>query len=293
MSLEVLIPPTITATTSKQTWKDTDDKTVLSCPSDANPPATITWYKLGHDLNDFFKMGEIEQNGSELIFHDIKPEYSGAYSCIARNKAGSDQFEFDVLVRQRPVVKVNGSKMISQGKILTLVCNIEQGNPKPTLQWKKNDRIIMPNSKTYISPDRTQLQIFSAQSEDEGYYSCVADSTAGHHEHQHHVEVLKSPKLLDSYEEIEAIERDELELSCITGIDPPPNVQWFIGDREIKPDDYDYYDSFRGDNVDFFNQRKYAWSENDQVFHIYNIGKSLILLIWPIFPGGESGAQRS
>ena len=57
MSLEVLIPPTITATTSKQTWKDTDDKTVLSCPSNANPPATITWYKLGHDLNDFFKNG--------------------------------------------------------------------------------------------------------------------------------------------------------------------------------------------------------------------------------------------
>ena len=66
--------------------------------------------------------------------------------------------------------------------------------------------------------------------------------------------------------------------TLFTGINPPPNVQWFIGDREIRPDDYDYYDTFRGDNVDFFNQRKYAWSENDQVFHIYNIGKSIILL---------------
>ena len=59
-------------------------------------------------------------------------------------------------------------------------------------------------------------------------------------------EVLKSPKLLDSYEEIEAIERDELELSCVTGIDPPPNGQWFIGDREIRSDDYDYHDKGLG-----------------------------------------------
>ena len=113
--------------------------------------------------------------------------------------------------------------------------------------------------------------MFSAQESDAGVYTCVADSTAGHDESNHKVEVLKSPKLHDS-QDIEAIERDELELSCLTDIEPPPNVKWFIGDREIKPEDYDYYDSFRGDNIDFFNQRKFAWTDNDQVFHIYNIG---------------------
>ena len=274
MTLNVLTPPEITATTSKQIWKDTDITTKLTCPTKGHPVPDITWYKLGHHLEDFFEMGEVEQSGDELVFFDIKPEYSGVYSCLARNRAGSDQFEFDVLVRQEPRVNVTGAQMISQGKILTLVCLIEQGNPKPTIQWKKDDAVIMPNAKTYISPDRTQLQVFSAQSADAGYYSCVADSTAGHHEHQHYVDVMKSPKLHDSYEEIEAIERDELELSCLTDIDPPPTVQWFIGDRQIKPDDYDYYDSFRGDNIDFYGQRKYSWSENDQVFHIYNIDRS-------------------
>ena len=88
-------------------------------------PDEVETSRFSTKLNDFFQMGEIEQNGSELIFNDIKPEYSGVYSCIARNKAGSDQFEFDVLVRQRPIVKVTGSNMISQGKILTLICNIE------------------------------------------------------------------------------------------------------------------------------------------------------------------------
>ena len=158
MSLEVLSPPRIHASQSKQTWRDVDSEAVLRCETDGYPEATITWYKLGHYLDDFFENGEIEKRGDELIFREIKPEYSGTYSCIARNKAGSDQFEFDIMVHQKPDVSVNGLSLISQGKILSLKCDINSGNPRPTIQWKKDGMVILSDSKTYISPDRTQLQ---------------------------------------------------------------------------------------------------------------------------------------
>ena len=62
---------------------------------------TISWYKLGHAISDMFSSNEVEQIGNDLHFINLKPEFSGSYSCIALNKAGSDQIEFELSVRQR------------------------------------------------------------------------------------------------------------------------------------------------------------------------------------------------
>ena len=48
-----------------------------------------------------FSSNEVEQIGNDLHFINLKPEFSGSYSCIALNKAGSDQIEFELSVRQR------------------------------------------------------------------------------------------------------------------------------------------------------------------------------------------------
>ena len=78
--------------------------------------------------------------------------------------------------------------------------------------------------------------IFSIQFSDAGVYKCVADNTAGHAEVETSVDVLQSPKLEETFEEIEAIESDELELACISDVKPAPKVTWYVDGREITED---------------------------------------------------------
>ena len=204
------------------------------------------------------------QIGNDLHFNQLKPEYSGSYSCIARNKAGSDQHELDLTVRQKPKIEIAPSHEVSQGKILTMKCFITAGHPSPSLSWEKNGAVLTSNSKIYISPDRSQLQIFSIGISDAGMYKCVADNTAGHFEIETQVDVLQSPQLAETFEEIEAIESDQLELSCISEVVPAPEVTWFVDGSEITDQDYHYDidpDVFRGDNSNY-----YAATEQDKKY---------------------------
>ena len=109
----------------------------------------ITWYKLGHKIEDMFLSSEVKQIGNDLHFISLKPEFSGSYSCIALNKAGSDQIEFELSVRQSPLVELKPEKTVFQGKILTLVCDIKKGAPEPTLTWEKDGNVLASNSKEF------------------------------------------------------------------------------------------------------------------------------------------------
>uniref|UniRef100_A0A665UE08 Ig-like domain-containing protein n=1 Tax=Echeneis naucrates TaxID=173247 RepID=A0A665UE08_ECHNA len=52
----------------------------LSCSSDANPAANITWYKEGEDSP--------KASGQIFTITDLRPEHSGNYSCEVQNKRG-------------------------------------------------------------------------------------------------------------------------------------------------------------------------------------------------------------
>ena len=156
------------------------------------------------------------------------------------------KFEHD----KSPLVELQPEKTVFQGKILTLVCDIKKGAPEPTLTWEKDGNVLASNSKIYISPDRSQLQIFSIQVSDAGLYKCVGDNIAGHTEASTKVEVLQSPKLEESFEEIEAVEADDLELSCISDVKPLPEVTWLV---------FEFFKSF----VNFLTIEKMMFLDKD------------------------------
>ena len=67
---------------------------------------------------------------------------------------------------------------VFQGGSLLLECETT-GRPRPTISWQKDGKLVQAGPRIYISPDRSRLQIFSVQQENQGVYTCIADNIVG------------------------------------------------------------------------------------------------------------------
>lgn len=54
-----------------------------------------------------------------------------------------------------------------------------KGIPDPDITWYKNDHLISPTDTHYFLRENGDLDIFSAESEDTGIYSCTAINSVG------------------------------------------------------------------------------------------------------------------
>lgn len=72
----------------------------IKCTADANPPATVKWYKDSLSLNELNSVEQLMHNrtlrngsfvGSEIRFEPVKREDAGLYSCKAINVMGESQ----------------------------------------------------------------------------------------------------------------------------------------------------------------------------------------------------------
>uniref|UniRef100_A0A673HGF5 Ig-like domain-containing protein n=1 Tax=Sinocyclocheilus rhinocerous TaxID=307959 RepID=A0A673HGF5_9TELE len=80
VSITVVYPPQSTSVSISPSGEIVErDSVTLSCSSDSNPPAEISWFK----EDTFLKYGDT------YSITDIKSEDSGNYYCSARNKHGS------------------------------------------------------------------------------------------------------------------------------------------------------------------------------------------------------------
>lgn len=76
---------------------------VITCPLEANPPASYQWYFRTLKDNGFFSDDEmlihqdylnisLLNNNRTLYFDSVKEEHNGEYDCIAENSLGNGTF---------------------------------------------------------------------------------------------------------------------------------------------------------------------------------------------------------
>ena len=83
-------------TASKTTLTEGRDSLTLNCEVDANPPATIKWFK-NLETENVEEVG----SGEELVISPISRHNSGTYTCIATNIIGdSPRTQRDLLSSQ-------------------------------------------------------------------------------------------------------------------------------------------------------------------------------------------------
>lgn len=52
------------------------------------------------------------------------------------------------------------------------------GNPRPTITWRKNGKLLKPDTR-HVMSESGALSIIDPKFDDEGSYECVAENSAG------------------------------------------------------------------------------------------------------------------
>ncbi|XP_051993371.1 B-cell receptor CD22-like isoform X2 [Xyrauchen texanus] len=137
------------------------DSVTLTCSSDSNPPAQISWFK----GSTYIGSGEIYSITS------ICSDHSGEYKCKSRNEVGekySDTVTLNVMYSPRNVsVSMSGSGEIVLGDSVTLTCSSDSNPPVLNYTWfKENESSSVGSGQSYSA-----LQ--------SGFFYCVTQNQHG------------------------------------------------------------------------------------------------------------------
>ncbi|XP_062400213.1 B-cell receptor CD22-like [Sardina pilchardus] len=143
----------------------------LTCNSDANPPATYTWYR-GEGGETFFM-----ESGQQWNISNISSEFSGHYRCKAQNSIGhndSKPFLLDVYYGPKNTsVLITPSGDIVEGDSVTLTCSSDANPPVHSYTWYKISRV---NASLGSEQKHFMTNISSG---DMGQYYCEVANTVG------------------------------------------------------------------------------------------------------------------
>ncbi|XP_067298569.1 B-cell receptor CD22-like [Pseudorasbora parva] len=191
------------------------DSVTLSCSSDSNPPAEISWIK-----------GELNVgSGGVYSISNIRSDGSGEYKCRSRNKYGekdSHAVKINIMYAPRDVVvTLNSSGVIVEGDSVTLSCSSDSNPPAVNFSWFKGETLL-GSGDTY--------RITNIESEASGKYHCSARNKHGSQiSAPVNVNVMYPPK---SVSPSVIVEGDSVTLSCSSDSNPPAvNFSWFKEDQ--------------------------------------------------------------
>ncbi|XP_059410868.1 B-cell receptor CD22-like [Carassius carassius] len=145
VQLDVMYPPkSVSVSISSSGVIVEGDSVTLTCSSDSNPPAEISW----------FKGGMIVGSGRIYTILKISSDHSGEYKCKSRNKHGekySETVTLNVMYPPRNVtVSITESGQIWEGDSVTLICSSDSNPPALNFSWfKENQRSSVGSGQSF------------------------------------------------------------------------------------------------------------------------------------------------
>ncbi|KAK3711285.1 hypothetical protein QZH41_015006 [Actinostola sp. cb2023] len=142
----------------------------LTCIVSSFPPANITWKRNGAVL-DGDRFVSLSYNYT-LVIPSVTFKDSGEYECVAENELGKAISKVTLSVGRPPEFFIEPSQQTAtKGEAKTLKCGV-RGQPQPTITWKKDGQVVVPDENHVISPNMLTLRRINES--DIGYYACIA-----------------------------------------------------------------------------------------------------------------------
>ncbi|XP_035996829.1 hemicentin-1 isoform X1 [Fundulus heteroclitus] len=237
-SLQVHIPPGLEGAGT------TEDVTVikghlvsLRCVADGSPTPAISWLRDGATLTADHGVVLLGFN-TTLQFSPVQVNDTGRYSCIARNNAGQATRHFNLKVLDPPRIRSTDQSAevsVVVNNVLELLCEAT-GIPTPTLTWLKDGRPLPQTDSLRLLRGGEVLRVTSAQLEDTGRYSCLANSPAGDDDKDFLVRVHVPPNISGESkpQHLSVLQNGQVTLECKSDAVPPPTLTWLKDGTPLK-----------------------------------------------------------
>ncbi|KAM7409728.1 hypothetical protein PAMA_001291 [Pampus argenteus] len=201
----------------------------LQCIADGTPTPTISWLRQGVILVSDPHLRFLNQNSTVQITQSQVND-TGHYTCVANNTAGQASRHFNLKVLDPPRIKGSGvpaDVSVVVNNVLELQCEAS-GIPTPSLTWLKDGRPLPQTDSLRLLQGGEVLRVASAQLEDTGRYSCLANSPAGDDDKEFLVRVHVPPNIAgeSTPQDVSVLQSRQVTLECKSDAVPPPTLTW-------------------------------------------------------------------
>ncbi|XP_062437683.1 hemicentin-1 [Rhea pennata] len=208
----------------------------LDCSATGTPTPTVMWLKDGQRVEEGAGQ-KILLNGHKLLISQAQVSDTGRYKCVAANKAGEHEREFDVTVHVPPTIKSTGlsERAVVIYKPVTLQC-IAHGIPSPSITWLKDGQPVnTARGSIRLESSGRILQVVKALLEDAGRYTCVATNAAGEAQQHIRLHVHEPPNLEDAGKMLNetVVVNNPIHLECRASGNPLPAITWYKDNRPL------------------------------------------------------------
>ncbi|XP_075822947.1 contactin-5 [Microtus pennsylvanicus] len=148
------------------------------CKATGKPRPTYRWLKNGAPL---LPQSRVDTANGILMIHSVNQSDAGMYQCLAENKYGAIYASAELKILASPpsfeLNQVKKTIIVTKDREVLIECQ-PQGAPKPTISWRKGDKVVRGNKRIAILPDGS-LRILNASKADEGKYICQGENIFG------------------------------------------------------------------------------------------------------------------
>ncbi|XP_026162926.1 neurofascin homolog (chicken) a isoform X1 [Mastacembelus armatus] len=214
-----------------------DENGRLVCRANGNPKPNIQWLVNGEPIDSSPINPNRQVLGDTIIFRSVQMGSSAVYQCNASNEHGyllANAFVSVLDMPPRMLGPKNRLIKVIENNRTFLDCPFF-GSPLPELRWFKNGQGSGLDGGQYRVYINGTLEIKRARPEDEGTYTCVANSILGKAENQVRLEVKEPTRIVRAPEHQSAIRSSTSRFDCKVKSDPslPITVTWTKDDKPL------------------------------------------------------------
>ncbi|KAF4517358.1 hypothetical protein B566_EDAN018819 [Ephemera danica] len=242
--LHINVVPQILPFTFGEEVVNAGDMTALQCTViKGDSPISISWLFNNTELisNDGRLVRKMGSRISSLSIESVRAEHSGAYTCLARNAAGTTNHTAFLHVNVIPqlVPFTFGEESVNAGDMTAVTCTVVKGDSPISIVWLFNETEITSGEGIIISKTGTRLSSLSIESvkaEHSGAYTCVARNAAGAANFTSYLHVNVIPHIATFEFEGPASAGDAAQVAChVTKGDRPLTISWYFDGKPLAP----------------------------------------------------------